>query len=573
MADDLEPPPVKRMRYNLRSSARLKSNVTTGETNDKHGANGTVASNRPAIVPRHSTYRLRSCGKINSSETVELPRKRKKPSLLTLNPDCLLKLFDYLDLVDLCSMAETCTSLFNYAKYHFRLKHKNFDFASMYNGDLLDVGNATQLLRIFGDQIRTLKVSRDFFKDNAVHYPNTDTVSNQLLRSVADYCQQIVKVLALDGINFAPGMLVDHLSALCNSLEMLSLDQCTMYDVAWCNMQNLKVLKLTEVEGFEAYFWRVKFNKLEVVELERLDIDVENLTNFIHSVPNIKRLSIVKCGYITTAIFGAIKLLKNLEELEFQLNRPNRSEEVHQRDLMHLTELKKLKVLKLHCNKKSVRQLIDGICEKKISLEQLELAHGLVDIATVEAITKLKTVKVLKLNNMIEFADYLMSPIAKKMNQLEEFHIKTEANITQFRIKEIVRSANRLTCLKIDANDFSLKTDTYNAILSVVKNRKDDIRLAVTLYSDGNQPTIPADVLNGPNEKWLKVNTFDRNSNRLFQLYTWTSDETDSEDEFDDEEELMIFEALRFRQLMAEEDTFDGFDSDEDVEIEMEDED
>lgn len=556
MSDDLEPPPVKRMRYNLRSSARSKSNVTTNET---------IAPNRPAVGPQHSTYRLRSRGRINEGEfpTVERRQKRKKPSLLTLNPDCVLKLFEYLNLVDLCAMAGTCTSMFNYAKYHFRLKHKNFDFASMYDGNLLDVSNATQLLRIFGDQIHTLKVSRDFFKDSAVQ--NTDTVSTQLLRSIADNCQQIVKVLALDGINFMADIMVDELASLFNSLEMLSLDQCSMYEVRWCDMKNLKVLKLKEVDGFDAYFWKAKFDKLEVVELNHLDIDVENLTEFILSVPTIKRLSIVKCGYITTAIFGAIKVLENLEELEFQLNRPNRSEEFHQRDLMHLTELKVLKVLRLYCNKKSVRQLIDGFCEKKIALEQLELAYGLMDVATVEAIVKLETVKALKLNNMVEFADYLMSPIAKGMSQLEEFHIKTEANITQYRIKEIVRSANRLTSLNIDAKDFSLKTDTYNAILCAVKDRKDDIRLAVSIYGDGNQTTVPVDVLKGPNEKWLKVDSFDRNANRLFQLYTWTSlDETDTEDEFDDEEEMMLLEAEHFRAFI---DAVE-LDSDDDVEIE-----
>lgn len=564
MSDDLGPPPVKRMRYNLRSSARLPSNDAT---NNSRGSNEAVTSTSRTQSSHHCTYQLRSRGQIDANEvqTLKLPRKRKKSSLLTLNADCLLTLFGYLSPVDLCSMAETCTALFNYAKYHFRLNHRNFDFASMFDGDLLDVNKATKLLSIFGDQIQVLKCSRDFFKDAQQSNLAFDDVSTELLQSIANNCQQIVKELALDGIHFIHNIMVDRMLALFNSLETLRLDQCTMYDVVWCDMKNLKTLKLTEVDGFEPYFWRAKFDQLETVEFNHLDINAENLTEFLLAVPTIKRLSIVKCENIATTIFGAIKLLEHLEEFEFQLNRPNRSEEFHHRDLMYLLELKKLKVLKLYCSRKSVRQLIDGICEKNIALEQLELAHGLVDVATVEAIAKLKTIKVLKLNNMIEFVDYLLSPIANGMSQLEEFHIKTEAIITQFRIKEIVRSANRLACLKIDAKDFSLKLDTYNAILGAVKNRNDQIRLAVTIYSDGNQATLPENVLHGPNEKWLSVNTLDRNANFLFQLYAWATDETDSDDEFDefDDDDGLIF--------LDQELLDDEFDSDENLELSDED--
>lgn len=118
-------PPAKRMRYNLRSSVRSQANVTneTTEPNARKRAKKTtvtVAANRPvATASNNSAYRLRSNGKIDGNDVQfidALPRKRKKKNLLALNPDCLLKLFEYMNVVDLCNMAETCTSLFNYAK-------------------------------------------------------------------------------------------------------------------------------------------------------------------------------------------------------------------------------------------------------------------------------------------------------------------------------------------------------------------------------------------------------------------------------------------------------------------------
>lgn len=529
-----EAPPAKRMRHNSKSSVQLEPNVTPSVAKCK------IASNQPVTVADCSSTHESQCHvKINEQESQSMepspPPKRENPNLLTINPEDLLKMLNDMKLPDIFSFAESCSKLYHIAKQHFRLKHQNFDFASTFDGDLLDVANATKFFRIFGDQIHTLKMSGDFFNDNY-------DVCTKSLQLIANNSQQIVKVLALDGFDFRPGKVMDCLTTLFSTIETLTLDQCSVDNVTWCDMNKLKVLKLNNVDGLDSQFCKIKLVKLEAIEFNHVDFDSEDLMELIRSMATtktaakIKRLSIVKCCNVTTEIFGDIKRLRNLREFEFQLNQASRLEDSYRDDLMHLLSLKKLKVLKLNCDYADVRQLINGFCEKQIAIEHLELAHGLLDDATVEAISHLNTIKVLKFNDMIKFSDHLLMPIAKGLNQLEELHIKTAENISEFRITEIIRAAKRLTGLNIDAKHFDLSTGIQCTIFTAVQSRTAENQLTITIYGDAtNQPIIPIVKWKGPNEKWLKMKKFDRCSNHLFPHYVWPPDESGTDRYFDDE--------------------------------------
>lgn len=508
MADNQEPE-AKKVRY---ESGPLQSNATTSETKE--------ALERPAAASHHNE-------KINL-QSAKPQQSGGKPNVLELNTGDLHKMFDDMNLGELFSMAKKCKNLYISAKQHFRSKHGNFDFESLLDGDLLDVDKASKFLRIFGDQMHTMKISRDFFTN--------DEDPIKLLQSIADTCPNAVKVLTLDGFNFKHKDPMDdnRLKMLFKSIEMLTLNQCSMKKVTWCNMNHLKWLKMNRVEIFDSNFWEIKYNKLQVVEFVHVDVDVEELSDFIRSVPSLKRLSIVKCCNIDTSSFRHVKSLKNLEEFEYHLNQAVRSASLHRSDLLNLVRLKKLKVVKLNCDYQSVQPLLDGFHTAKIAIEHLELAHGKFDDATVQTIRKLETITQLKFNNMLGFADDSLVPIAVHLKRLEELHIKTEAKISLRRIVETVRAANQLKCLKIDANNFNINTDTYQTILTAVQNRADNKHLAIEIYGNKDQSTIPDDVLKGPNEEWLKVNTLDRNTNELFPVYSSNcGGDSDLKSEFD----------------------------------------
>lgn len=538
MADN-DAPIATRTRYSLRSSTRPKPN----ETNEQSEENVSKSRKR--------AYTLRSSGNIDAIDFMELPRKRRKLNMMSLNRDCWLKLFEYMQLTDLCAMAKTCTEMSYWAKYYFRLKHKHFDFVRMFYGNLLDMQVAFELLSTFGDQIHTLKISQDLFNIGDI------IRASELLVWIADNCQKTLKALELDGFpSVSYVMQFNAVKMLFESIQSLVLEQCDLEDdTLWCNMNNLKVLKLKGCNTYGSPIWKSNFDQLEEAQFESCDMNMGELRSFISLAPSIKCLSIVKCREVSTAMFATIKNAIHLKEFEFQLNHPNSSEENYHRDVMQLTALTKLKVLKLNCNKWSVQRLIDDFAEKKIAIEHLELADGPVDGDTVRAIIKLKTIKVLKLNDMIEQdGEFTMFPITKELDQLEELHIKTASNkFTQYRLKETVRAGKRLTCLKIDAQDFDVHIDTYRAIITAVQKRIDKNFLALTLYGDSNQLQIPVpnEVLNEPNTKWITVKKLDRNANHLFPMYAsipqfLEEDEFDELFDFDDEDDIPFDEIADF---------------------------
>lgn len=435
-------PPTKRPRYNLR------------------GISAETSRRQP------NRYMLRSIAREIPVEHVELvePKRKKHKKLLTLNSDCLLKIFEHMKLNDVCNVAQTCTSLYNLAKYHFRLRYKHLDFAQLIDEGALLTDDVKTLLRIFGDQIRSLNISRDLFTDAE------NAVSSKLLLLVNQYCRHIVKDLTLDGFDIDPNV-IGSISSLFDGLESLSFTDCYMYDVNWCPSNNLKVLKLNAIGASWLEWWSTDLSKLEELYLNDLDIFEDSLNNLLNSTRVLKRCSIVKCYDISTEIFRCLPAMKDLEDFEFQMNLRTHNEERFRRNLMHLSSIKKLKSLKLNCNRMSVLPLLQQFVQDGIGIEYLELADGIFDGDTAICIGQLKAVKVLRLNNMINFVESHISPMTKKLHLLEEFHLKTDSKISQFRIKEILRESSSLTSLKVDVLNFTLHVDTYKFILSIVKSR------------------------------------------------------------------------------------------------------
>lgn len=513
-------PPRKRMRYNLRTSDDSNSSSST-----------TTRSHRSTRYMLRSTTRAND-GKVEHVELIELKRKRRK-NLMALHSDCLLKIFEYMKVADLCNMAEVCESMYNLARYFFRLKYKRFDVALLFEEDGVHIDKLERLLRIFGDQISSLNISREMF----ANIEHTD-ISYKILSLVNRYCRHITKELTLEGFADIMQDGWDVMAPLFSTLETLILEDCTMDHVDWCAMDNLQVLHL---DGVVAY-WEHEtlpsnLQKLQELHLNDLEMYENSLTALLLTAPALKRISIVRCWEISTSTFGVISELKSLEEFEFQINRRNHSEEVFQRHLIQLTTLKNLKVLKLNCNKMSVLPLLQGFITKGIALEHLELSDGTFDLDIAKGIAMLKAIKVLKLNGMNGFAEGYISTMTEGLKHLEELHIKTDTKLSQFRTKEIVREANRLSVLKIDIPNFSLNVDTYRSMLTTLQKRIEQKQLQITIYCVSELLTVPDEMLQP--SKLLIVKKLNRNYNHLFPLHDWMAAD---DDDFDMDAEMFVLE-------------------------------
>lgn len=176
-----------------------------------------------------------------------------------------------------------------------------------------------------------------------------------------------------------------------------------------------------------------------------------------------------------------------------------------------------LKILKLTQRDIATKELFDQLIANGISLIHVELGLAQMNGSVAESIAKMQSIRILGLNEMAGVNESHVTSLAKQLKSLKELHVKTYGTISVNGIKDIVRAAERLSCLKLDANRFVFNVETYEAVLAIIQERKAQIKLELTIYGDGNQLAVPSDILNGPNEKWLKLNELNRCHHHLFE--------------------------------------------------------
>lgn len=510
-------------------------------------------------------------------------RKCKRPipkNLMTLNDHCLLEMFSYLKPADLANVVHVNKRLNALTEKYF-LKYglqftPKFDFAQ--NGKHTKLNVAKAFLRIFGYQIVALKLPHEFL------YHDEQTI-HVLLSSVQKYCTNL-KELTIKEFNMQ-GLTNEFFERL----QVLTLDDCSV-NREWCEMKHLNSLALNkvifrrwpldrdesecgsvyELSEYEynlsdvdsddddifsetdsecdsdgdylrrhfrytaaTYLKAIpvrRFGGLKEVRLTEVNLRNDCVTQLINSNSAIKCLSIVKCINVSTNFFAAASKLKHLKEFEFK-----QAQVVSDQDLTYLSSMKTLHTLKFTCHKFSAIKLLNGLIDNCIGIEHLELGYGRFNNATSQIITKMPSIKILKLNKVADLNETHILNIAKGLDALEELHIQTfrkDIEISPNGIVEIVQAARKLTCLKIDLDEFKLDHQTYQAILAALQSRMEQIQqigFLLTIYGNGSDSLVPTDVLN---ENWslFSVNELNRSDAQLFDDLI-APDFSDSDDDDD----------------------------------------
>lgn len=308
-----------------------------------------------------------------------------KPSFLQLNEHCFFELFERTDILSLNVLARSCKFINSCSTLFFAEKYKKFDAAAIgKHMPFIEVSDFAKTMMTFGVNIEDLRVSRNEFPFNQLD--EYDAESTKVLESIGKYC------IALEGLHLV-GIIFDWqirellngFFAVLSSVEKLQLDGCIMGGMQWWEVSNLKVLKLNNIDLDES-FYAISFANLEEIELNHNSIDQGSLEGFVSAAPMLKKLRIINCSGCTTKIMNTIPNLTDLEQFDFQLNRPYRHENNYRADIMHLANIKKLKVLNLNCDQHHVQTLIDGFGKARIALENLELAWGQIGVSIIEAI-------------------------------------------------------------------------------------------------------------------------------------------------------------------------------------------
>lgn len=399
-----------------------------------------------------------------------------------LNDDCLREVFGYLDLMDLMNAAQVCVRFNQQAKETFAAKYKvcNLDFDSM-KYKRITIHQADDMLRLFGEMIHTLKVDQ-FFIETEI----------PILRIASRYCTAL-KELELTNFTWFPNL--KKIRPIFKHLEKLHLNHCKFSNTLR-NLSNvcmeLKSLRLNGCDMLSCKGIINQFVKLEDAQFnECIDLDGCAVESFIEMNSNLIKFSMTQNGeWMSTRHIHSIgQNLNHLLELEID-------EEIYYMDkqiMQNLSQLDKLKVLKLNFNELAVTPLLKSFVEKEVPIEYLKLINGAIDSETIDYISKMKGVKTLELiQSDGEITDEHLIQLTKELPQLSELYVKDPpTDITTIGLKKMLPHANKLSLLHLESvHSISIDVDDYKAMLETVKRRPEKVKLLIKIKCDGDKVKV-----------------------------------------------------------------------------------
>lgn len=377
--------------------------------------------------------------------------------LLLLDDDCLLKVFEHLELKEFCSMADVCKRLRTITATAFHVKFQQLDFFEQ--NQLL----FRRVMRKFGHLITSLNISKSILAPNDVNAikkygRNLDQLSMAMVKIDCDAFKPIfarLKCLCLENFTFIGNQ--SQLYSVCTELRELHIDASKYFDMPKCSFPKLNSLR------FDCrYTWK----RQHLWELLRLN-------------PQIGRLHILALAD-DEVIENVVQYAKNVEELLIApattCKQPNRQT---RQGLVNLANLKSLKKLSLEATNndysESVDVLADAFSNKKMAIEYLCFESFDIARLDLDNILKLKTLRHLVLGSFEEIIDKELILITKELPLLEKLRIDIEfsdlAVITTAGLIDMISFGKRLSYLGINGVRYiDIDQNTFKALVNVREN-------------------------------------------------------------------------------------------------------
>lgn len=261
-------------------------------------------------------------------------------TILNLNERSLHKIFHYLRLADLCSVAETCNGLKRAATNFFATNHRIL-FIDPWRNNRTNIGGVhlnliRRVLTNFGCRVTDI-FSRAYDEPEILPrrlyglYQFTDP--NLIVRSSAEILEMIV-------------------SYCCESLEAMRLDGFTINQLTIPNkiaqFNNLQELELQN-SSFSASFDSTLFSDCKRLVKLKLNCGNQSISSFIENLTSIETLTYVRLSYVRVddrlvnalAKFKKLATLKLLQMLDFSNK--------HLDNLGNISQLSTIK-LQTYCN-------------------------------------------------------------------------------------------------------------------------------------------------------------------------------------------------------------------------------
>lgn len=396
-----------------------------------------------------------------------------------LNNYCIQAIFERInDVRDYHSAANVCTLFQANAIKCFPVRFKD-----------LVIEDDDALLAIRGPSIEIpLSAAKNYLKILGAQIQSLSwccqTNGNDVLNTIAEYCGKTLLSLRSEYPHTNWTNILPHLTAL-EKLDV-EISNLTNFELH-LPLKHLRLVFGMRPDPVNAWFIQ-NFPQLESFTLNFM----KNLTNdmvidFLNLNPQLRCLKIHYCFKVGTDIFNDIgRRLPHLEEIGFESN----SNITFDENIRQLRHLKKLKSLSLAANV-PVDEVMQLLVENQIPIEQLAIDGINDNLANAPAIEGLIKLSVCSLSD-----EDLLSVVNKHPN-LQDLHVTKTSAITIDGVKKALESGKNLLVLTFFVNHFDVNEESYKSVLALAKNR---VRVLITINT--GTVTVPSDII-AANFKWL----------------------------------------------------------------------
>lgn len=405
-----------------------------------------------------------------SKETtgVNVAEVMSQTKLLGLNDDCLVEILSYLDVIDLCAVNQIPGRLHRLAQQVFRMHFTTLDLShisSTINYYELTLLKARNLFQCFGDSIVTLKVAALAFK-----VENRSRVVDLIVR----HCPNLKSLEFID-FQFRNARIV-HFQKFLSNLHELTLTRCNLQGCLrnlFRDCVQLKSLAIQTDTNLNGICLEWSFPLLESATLTMGDdISLHNLHTFLRLNSQLKSLELVNCD---DEIFETIATaLPQLERLSVEVSYFYDYVE----NLKSLLQLNHLKELKLNCSLYPISTFVDALAAKN-TIEVLHISEGVLNDHLIEALSKCKPLRSLKLCSMPNVHDKFLIELARNLPNLNEFFIRRCQAMTNSGVLGFVEIATQLHSLSISNSTVQVDDTFFTELVRIYSSRPQKLTLSL----------------------------------------------------------------------------------------------
>lgn len=434
---------------------------------------------------------------------------------MNLNDDCLLEVFKYLNLQDLCSVADVCGRFRQNARLQFAhsaFTHLGFrnDFLQLTEKDnKRSMQITSRLLWNFGAYTKSIyNVNGDGDCDSVCrskyHIRNFELISL--------HCSESLVELDLFKYNVTDAIAI-IMRPVFARLETLTLRQCRFSDSflnvlpIWApELRDLRFLHINKQIRF--YGLRETYRKLTKLTFVNVDyVNNEDFDGFLMLTPRLKQIEMLSCRNIDDEILQSIVVhVPQIEAVRFSNCRASNVSRVQ--CFNQLFNLRSLELNRSTLLKESAIYFIsiaNEIDAAQIPIRHLKLSNF--DCFDrngefVDAISKLRNLETLKIVGVVGLGAQDICKICKSLNELRKIELVGNGHkMDAYDLVDLIWYSEKLKllrymdgCVRNSGQKNHIDADTYIQFVQTIQKRQERDHLVIMLSNSQYTVDLPAEL-------------------------------------------------------------------------------